>query len=334
MGKKIIAIVDYDYPDLSLEIDLIEAAGFAVRTGHAETEDDVVEIANGADGILDQYAPITRSVLERLPACKVVSRYGIGVDTIDYQAASDFGVVVCNVPGYCVHEVSNHAVALMLCMCRRVLAGNAQVKRGEWEFSELTPILAADRSIVGIVGLGNIGKSFAAKAKALGYRCIAYDPYIPESVFTEHGVHRVDFADLLERADVVSLHLPHNDETHHLIDEAALGRMKQSAFLINTSRGRIVDQAALCRALKQNEIAGAGVDVLEDEPPDAHDELLSLSNVVITPHIAYYSEQAYIKMRSTTAQSAVDVLKGRMPFSVVNADVLEKLNLTEGRPRD
>ena len=329
MTQNRISIVDYDYPDIELEKHIIEEAGCSLVIGHAKTEEDVIAIAQDADGIIDQYAPITRKVLSSLSRCKVVSRYGIGVDTIDYNAATDLGIVVCNVPDYCIQEVSNHALALILGLSRRIVEANRQVKQGMWDFNRLTPILAAEKSTLGIIGLGNIGKSICVKAKALGYHCIASDPYIEDSVFCEYGAEKVSLSTLYKQSDVVSLHVPHTDETDQLINEVALSQMKNTAFLINTSRGKIIDQKALCHALKTGVIAGAGIDVLVQEPPDSTDTLTRLDNAIITPHIAYYSEDSYKRMRRITTESAVNVLRGMMPYSVVNKKVLQKVNLVE-----
>ena len=333
MSEFTVAVVDHDYPDLELERSIIEAEGGALISGNAKTEDDIVALARDVDGIINQYAPITDGVLSRLPKCRVVSRYGIGFDTIDAAAATKHGVVVCNVPGYCIGEVANHTVALMLTLARKTLAADRQVKSWRWNFAELLPIPAAEQATVGIVGLGNIGRQVAARVKVLGYRCVACDPYLADSLFDANQVSRLTFDALLAASDIVTLHTPLTEETHHLVGEPELRRMKDSAVLINTSRGKVVDQKALVSALTQGWIAGAGLDVLETEPPDPHDGILALENVVLTPHIAYYSETSVVRLRTMTAQSAVMVLKGRMPHAVVNPDVLRTTAL-EGAQAD
>ncbi len=327
MSRFSIVIVDFDYPDVELERKIIEAAGGSLAFAHATTEDEVINAAEGADGVINQYAAMTERVFASLPRCRVVSRYGIGVDTIDLQAATNHEIVVCNVPDYCLEEVSNDAMALMLALCRKTKAADEQVKSGGWDFSQITPILAAEACTFGIVGLGNIGRRMARKAKALGYRCVACDPYLDDEVFAHHGVRRLSLGALLETSDIVSLHTPLTRETFHFIGERELKRMKPSAFLINTSRGRVIDQKALCSAMSKGWIAGAGLDVLEQEPPDPDDPLLSLNQVIITPHIAFYSEESIIRLRTITAESAVKVLDGQMPHAVVNPDVLARIRL-------
>lgn len=329
MSQFTIAVVDYDYLDIGIEKEIVEGSAGELVYGHAQTEDEVIEIARNADGIINQYASITRKILAALPKCKVVSRYGIGVDTIDAEAATDLGVVVCNVPAYCIHEVSDHALALMLSLSRRIVKANNQIKKGGWDFSLLTPIFPAQKCTVGIVGLGNIGKCFAQKVKALGYTCIATDPYIDAQIFIELGVKQVSLPELLKSSDVVSLHVPLTEETHHLIGVQELEMMKPTAILINTARGKIVDQEALAHALKSSTIAGAGLDVLEAEPPAPRDPVVGLENAIITPHIAYYSEESIVRLRSITTRSAIAVLQGVMPYAVVNPEVLKRIKLKE-----
>ncbi|MGQ9629962.1 MAG: C-terminal binding protein [bacterium] len=329
MMKKpfIIAVTDYDYPSLDLEERAVKAAGGRLIAGHSKNEEDIIELAREADGLLNQYVPITERVFQALKNCEVVCRYGVGVDNVDLEAATRHGVVVCNVPFYCLHEVSNHALALILALTRKVVAANSQVKGRIWDFNRLKPVFGSEGRTVGIVGFGNIGRLLARKVKPLGYRCVAYDPYVEDKVFKEEGVERVNLETLLREADIISLHAALTKETYHLIGERELKMMKPTAFLVNTSRGKLIDQGALYRALRDNIIAGAGLDVLEEEPPRPDDPILSLDNVIFTPHLAFYSEESFVRLRTTAVESAIKVIKGEMPQSVVNKDVLKKIKL-------
>jgi D-3-phosphoglycerate dehydrogenase / 2-oxoglutarate reductase len=328
VDRKTIAIVDYDWADLSIEEPLVAEAGLRLVSSHAATEDAVIEAACEADGLVVQYAPITGRVLDALAGCRVISRYGIGVDTVDLAAATRRGIPVCNVPDYCFNEVSDHAVALIMGLIRRVFKANDQVKRGMWTLEGLMPIPSSDRCVVGIVGFGNLGRIVARKMIALGYRCIAADPFVADDIFTEAGVERVALGELLAAADVVTLHAPYTKETLHLIGKKELARMKPSAYLVNTSRGKLVDSRALCEAVRAGRIGGVALDVLEEEPPNVSDPLLSLENVYFTPHLAFYSTESMTRLRTMTVRAVIDVLSGREPHSVVNREVLTGSSLT------
>ncbi len=329
MSEKKIIVTDYDYVDIELERKLVEAQGFRFGAGHAVTEDQAIEIARDADGLLNQYVRITRKVTEALPNCRVICRYGIGFDNIDLGAATDAGIVVCNVPDYCLEEVSNHSVALIMALDRRIVAGTDEIRRGTWDYSVLKPVPAAERQIVGIVGMGNIGRRVARKMGAMGYGCIAYDPFVPGEVFREWGAAKVELDDLLSRADIVSINSALTPENRHLIGRRELELMKPTAFLVNTARGGLIDQNALTEALQAKRIRGAGLDVLEQEPPAKEDLLLSLDNVIFTPHLSYYSEQAIERLRTGAVEAVMAVLRGKMPKSVVNPAVLKKVKLDQ-----
>jgi D-3-phosphoglycerate dehydrogenase len=319
-----IVVTDYDYPSIDLEEEMIKGAGFGFQAGHAKTEDEAIAIASGADGVIAQYAPMTERVLESLPRCKVISRYGVGLDNVDVEAATRQGIIVCNAPRYCINEVSNHAIALMLALSRKVVAANAEIRRGIWDAVGLAPIMDPAAQVVGVVGLGNIGRTLVKKVIALGNPCIAYDPYKDEDLFRSLGVERVDLEALLRKADIVSLHTSLTKETYHLIGEEELSMMKPTAFLINTSRGKVVDQKALYRALKEKRIAGAALDVLEEEPPTKDDPLLSLDSLILTPHLAFYSDDSIRRLRTTVTGSVIQVLRGETPEYVANPDVLKR----------
>lgn len=293
-------------------------AGFDVALAECETSDDVIEQAHDADAIINQYAPIDESVLTALERCKIVVRYGVGVDTVDLEAASRKGVWVVNVPDYGTEEVSDHALALTMGLLRGIGRFDRAVRSGKWDINMIHPLPRIRNLTVGVVGCGRIGTAFAHKAKCLGMRVLGHDPSgIPEEL-ERVGVEQVEFDPLITSSDAISLHLPLTEKTHHLIGAEQLHKMKSGSYLINTARGGLVDSAALLQALNEGEIAGAGLDVLENEPPEKGDALISHERVVTTPHAAWYSEDSYEALKSGAAREVVRVLRGKRPRSPVN----------------
>jgi D-3-phosphoglycerate dehydrogenase len=320
MAQYKVVLTDFGEPDHSLELEEMQASGLDIEFVrlNARTADDLFPAAADADALLVQWAKITRPVMERLTRCKVISRYGIGVDMVDLQAASDHGIWVCNVPDYCIEEVSTHALTCLLALNRNLVTHNAHVKSGKWGG---VPGGAPGRLSVqtlGIVGLGNIGREVARKAGPLGLRLLGFDPYLSAEKAAALGVELTSLEDLLRRSDYVSLHCPLTDETRHLIGPAQFDLMKPGAYLINMARGPVVDQPALVQALASGKLRGAAVDVLEQEPPAADEPLLRMDNVIITPHIASWTGEALIQLRRDTARNAILALKGQQPRSIVN----------------
>ncbi len=313
-----IVITDCDHDNIEPELRVFGEVGFDVRLAECKTSSDVVEQARDADAIINQYAPIDEKVMAALKGCRAVVRYGVGVDNIDIAAASRHGVWVVNVPDYGVEEVSDHTVALLMNLLRGVGRLDRAVRSGNWDVRVVRPLHRVRTLTVGVVGCGRIGSAFAHKVKCLGVRVLAYEPVrIPEEVVRD-GVQQVGFDELLALSDVISLHLPLNAETRHLIGAEQLRRMKSGAYLINTARGGLVDSAALLRALNEGEIAGAALDVLEVEPPERGEALISHDRVVVTPHAAWYSEESYETLKSEAAREVVRVLSGERPRSPVN----------------
>lgn len=316
-----VVVTDYDYPSLDLERKVLAEIDPEFVGAHCTTEEEVITAAKDADGILNQYAPLTERVIKSLDRCKVIARYGIGVDNIDVKAATERGIIVANVPGYCVDEVSTHAMALILACARKIPYLSTTVKKGKWDFMVAKPLFRSRGRILGLFGLGRIGKAVAHKATGFDFRIIAYDPYISQA---NEKVELVSFSELLSNSDFISIHAPLTQETKHSFGKAEFKAMKKDAYLINTARGAIVDELALCQALKEGWIAGAALDVLEKEPPDPKNPLLKLDNAIITPHISYYSEESYAELKIKAAQAVLDVLKGEVPQSVVNPQVLKE----------
>jgi D-3-phosphoglycerate dehydrogenase len=314
----LVIITDCDHGNIAQEEAVLRAAGVPHRLHQAKTEDDVIAVARDADAVILQYAPITGRVLDALPKCLVAVRYGVGVDTVDLAAATARGVMVANVPDYCIEEVSDHAIAMLLSLWRGVTAYDRAIRRGSWSTTERPPVPRLAGRVLGVVGVGRIGAQTARKGAGLGMRVIGYDPYLAN---LPAGVAKVAMDELLRESDAVTLHMPLTAETRHLVNEAALRKMKPTALLVNTARGGIVDTAALVRALREGWIAGAALDTLEQEPVPRDSPLLSLPNVILNPHASWYSDQSVPELKRKTAETAVAVLRGRRPTSVVNPDV-------------
>ena len=259
-------------------------------------------------------------LLDELPRVKVVSRYG--VDVVDVQAATSLGIVVAYVPDYCIDEVSSHTVALMLAVHRKLFASSGLATAGTFPAMEaVRPIHRLMGSRVGLVGFGALGQAVARKLSGFELELVATDPQVPSRVFAERGVREVGLDELVETSDIVSIHTSLTPATHHLIGKDQIARMKPGAVVINTARGAVIDQAHLARALRDGHLGGAGLDVLEREPPTPEEELLHMSNVVITPHVAAYSEEAISMLQERTASAVVDVLSGRRPPHLADPEV-------------
>jgi D-3-phosphoglycerate dehydrogenase len=285
-------------------------------------EAEVIERAHDADGLIVSSSPVTRQVMSALKNLKVVVRTGVGYDVIDVPAATDLGVVVVNIPDLWIREVANHALALLLAWNRQLIALDREVRAGVWNPRVPGPITGSlHGETVGIVGLGNIGSAFARRVAALETHVIACDPYVDAARFAALGVERVDLDTLAARADYVSVHTLLNAETHHLINAAFLRRMKPTACLINTSRGPVVDEQALIRALQEHWIAGAALDVREQEPPATDSPLLHMDNVIVTPHAAYFSSPAVAQVPRRCGEEVARVLTNSRPLHVVNTEL-------------
>lgn len=316
-----VVITDCDHGFIDPEKTVMGEIDADLILGQYKTRERLIAGCKDADGLIIQYAPLTREVQEQLPHCKVMSRYGVGVDTIDLEAASDLGIIVANVPDYCMDEVSDHAVSFLFGFFRKVFTTNSAVKSGTWDFRVTDPLYEAGSSTIGILGLGRIGKAFARKMLAMGFRIIAHDPYLEERV---EGVQMVDFETLLTESDFLSIHCPLDQSTYHYLGEEEFRKMKKTSVLINTARGPIVDEAALTGALQRGEIAGAALDVMEKEPPDPKSPLLRMDNVIMTPHAAWFSVRSRIELKRRTALNVALVLQGVAPKDIVNAEVLAK----------
>jgi len=315
-----VVITDCDHGDIEEEKRIFGQMGAELSWLQLKTEEDLIRECKDAEGLLIQYAPLTRKVLGQLPRCKVLSRYGVGVDSIDLKAATDFGIIVANVPDYCVDEVAIQAVTLFMALIRKTVFFDQKVRAGHWDFTEGGPIHRIRGRTMGLVGCGKIGMEVAKMASTLGMQVLAFDPYIQKA----EGIRLVDLATLLEESDFISIHCPLNESTRHLIGEKAFLQMKKRPLIVNTSRGPIIDGTALIEALKGGLISGAGLDVLEKEPLDPQSPMLKMENVIFSPHMGFYSEESIRELNRRTAENVADVLLGKWPRSVVNREVTGK----------
>lgn len=316
-----VVITDCDHGDIEEEKKLFPRIGAELVSVQVEEEEDLIRVCKDADGILNQYSLLTRRVLEALPRCKVIARYGVGVDSIDLQAATDLGIVVANVPDYCVDEVALQAVTLLMALIRQTVFFDQKIKSGHWDFRQGTPIHRIRAKTMGLVGCGRIGMEVARIVSALGMRVIVFDPYIQKA---GAAVEWVDLDTLLKEADFISIHCPLNESTRHLIGENAFRKMRKKPLIVNTSRGPIVDERALVEALKNGLVSGAGLDVMEKEPPDPGNPLLKMDQVILSPHMSFYSEESIKELKRRTAEGVADVLQGKWPQSIVNSEVRGK----------
>lgn len=324
-----IVFVDRILPISDYEKEIIEGFGCSVQQYDAILPEDILKVAKDADAIMTVGGKFTREVIEGLDRCRVIGRYGVGVDNIDLEAATEKGIVVTYVPIYCQEEVAALAVSLMLACDRKILKADKAVKSGKW--ANTVQIVTGARSpkgkVLGLVGFGAIAREVVPLMKPFGVKIIAYDPYINLDYCNKLGVESVSFEQLLETADYISLHVPLLSSTWHMIGEAEFKKMKHTTIVVNTGRGALIDQNALVNAVKNGEIASAGLDVLEFEPPNPEDEIFKMDDIITTGHIGAATTEALIRLRRNVAQSIVDVLDGRKPKAVANQDVLEKVHL-------
>lgn len=325
MGRFRVVITDSDYGSHEVEEEVLSSIGADLIKFQCRTEDDVIQCCSDADGLLNQYARITRRVIRFLQKAKIIVRYGIGVDNIDVDAATEKGIFVANVI-YDVTDVADHALSLILSLVRKIIWADRNVRENEWDWKAVQPISRLKDKTIGIVGFGRIGRKVAQRLRGFEVKIVACDPYVPEEAFREYGVEKVDFETIIKESDIITIHMPLTNETRHMIGEKELRSMKRAAILVNVSRGGIIDEKALCKALRERWIAGAGLDVLEEEPPAKDNPLLRLDNVIITPHMAWYSNRSLDEIRRKAAEEVARALSGQIPVNLVNRDVLKKLN--------
>jgi D-3-phosphoglycerate dehydrogenase / 2-oxoglutarate reductase len=329
-----VAVTDYTFPEFSRYREELAGIPIELLVPDEPSPAAFVEIARDADALIHEHLFLTGDIIRCLRRCRIIAHHGKGFDNIDIAAATERGILVANVLGASQDEVVEHALALMLAVARRIPAYQAAVRRGRWHVAVGEPLFRLHGKTLGLVGFGDLARKLATKARGLGLEPIAYARRPSPAVAEQYGVRFVDLPTLFSAADVVSIHLPLTSETRGLVEGALLGRMKPTAILINISRGAIVDEAALVRLLGRGGILGAGLDVLSDEPPADDNPLLHLDNVVVTPHCAWYSEEARDDVERRTAREVARVLGGGWPVSLVNPEATDRFVakwLGEGR---
>ncbi len=328
MAQFKVVITDFGSPENELEAAEFRASGLDVELVrlNAKTPQELLPHVVDADGIIVQWTNISREVIQALTKCKIISRYGIGVDMIDLAAAGEHGIPVCNTPDYCIDEVSTHTLSFVLMLNRQIVPQHQHVRAGKWGPPVPVPPSRLSTQTIGIVGMGNIGRVVAQKARVFGLKLLVFDPYLSGEQTSESGAEKVELNELLQRSDYVCLHCPLTDETRHLIGTSQLNLMKPTAYLINMARGPIVDQSALHKALVNKTIAGAALDVFEQEPPQVDEPLLQLDNVILTPHLSSWSAESFVQLRRDVVQNVVIVLQGQPARSIVNRKYLASIN--------
>ena len=320
-------------PNYYNRVDLFEQAGMEVLEAPVRSTEEMVDLLREADGALVNTLPLTsREVMEACPKLKVVSRMGVGVDSIDLDAATELGVLACNVPGVNTTEVADHAMSMLLALTRCIPDAVNASRRGAWA-NERGSTGTLQRNVrriaghtMGIIGFGNIGRAFSLRIRGFGPAAItAYDPYVTQSTADLYGVRMVDYDELLERADFITIHCSATEETYHLVDADALQKMKSTAILVNTSRGPVIDGTALAKALESNQIEAAGLDVTEREPISSDDPLLQLPNCIVTPHIAGFSPMFLEECPIKQAENVIRVLQGQPPHGLANPEVIKTI---------
>lgn len=317
-----IVITECDHDSFAPEHEVTDPAGAALVLTQSRTPDELVANAAGAAGILVQYAQITAEVMDALPDLRAIGRYGVGVDSVDVAAATARGIAVCNVPDYGTESVSDHAIAMALAAARGIPRLDRGVRAGSFDLVAVRPLYQTRGRVFGVVGMGLIGTATARKAAGLGYEVIGYDVAAEPGSVSFHGFPLVSLDELLERSQVVSLHTPLDETTRGMIGAEQLARMRDDAILVNTSRGGVVDTPALVEALRAQTIRAAAIDVHETEPLPVGHPLMDFDSVVLTPHLAWYSEESYDELKRRTVANVVDVCADRAPRNIVNPEVL------------
>jgi len=318
MSKLLAVITDHGFPNLLHEESVFAAAGVELQVAQCKTPAEVMVASRDADALLVQWAPVNAEVIAALAHCRIIVRYGIGVDNVDLAAARARDIPVCNVPDYGVHEVAEHAVALTLALVRQLPQIEARLRSGTWKITPDRPMSSLRDTTFATAGFGRIARTAHAMMRGFGGKRIAYDPFVPADVMAMEGVEKVELADLFTRADLLSLHLPLTAETKHFVNAGRMAEMKKTAIIVNTARGPLIDTAALAEALQQGVIAGAGIDVFEQEPLPATHPLRTAPGALLTSHVAWYSESSIPRLQRLAAEEAVRGLRGEPMKNHVN----------------
>jgi D-3-phosphoglycerate dehydrogenase / 2-oxoglutarate reductase len=319
MARTAIAITDSPFPSLDPAKAALARLDPEYRMANSPSAEDILAVARDADAVLVTYAKLPGELLRELKRCKAIGRFGLGVDNIDLPAAKELGIAVNYVPDYCLREVSDHAMALLLALARKVPLSNTLVQSGRWEVPPIVPLRRLEGRVLGLIGFGNIPRALAPKAKSFGFRVITHDPYVGKDVLDKAGVEGVSFDDLLARSDFISVHAPLLPATRGLLSAEAFSKMKTGACVINTARGPLIDETALIAALDSGKLGGAALDVVVTEPLAKDSPLLGRDNVILTPHTAFYSVEALEELQTKCASDVARVLSGEKAVYPISA---------------
>lgn len=316
MSKFKVVLTDNIFPDLIIEREMLDKvdAELIEVTDPATLADEVKD----ADAVINTYAEMTPDIINGMEQCRMIIRNGIGVNTIDVDTCNEKGIMVGNIPTYCIEEVATHAISLMLTLNRRIFLYNDSVRSGVWDVKKGTPINSVVGATLGLVGFGRIPRLINERAKALGMNVLAYDPFVTAENAAEAGATKAEMDQIIAESDFISIHCPLTPDTKGMFNYDAFKAMKDSAYIINTARGPVINEPDLVKALEENLIGGAGLDVLMEDKGQTDHPLYAFDNVIITPHAAWYSEQAILRRRTQTVESVIEVLEGREPHSFLN----------------
>jgi len=313
MARHVIAVTDNVFPTLDPAKAALARLDPELRMAKSGSPDDILAVARDADAILVTYAKLPAELVLALVRCKAIGRFGLGVDNIDLPAAKQKGITVTYVPDYCLQEVSDHAMAMLLALARKIPLSNQLVQAGRWEMPAVVPIYRLEGRVLGLIGFGNIPRKLVPKAQAFGLRVITHDPYAAPDLARSMGVDSVSFDELLGASDYISVHAPLTPQTRGLVNAAAFAKMKKGVLIVNTARGPLVDEAALVQALDSGQVGGAALDVLATEPPPKDFPLVGRDNVILSPHTAFYSVDALNELQTKAASDVARVLSGEKP---------------------
>lgn len=319
MAGPVVAVTDSVFPSLDLAKAALAGLNPTFRMSKSANADDILAVAKDADAILVTYAKLTRDILLQLTKCKAIGRFGLGVDNIDLLTAKEKGIAVNYVPDYCIREVSDHAMALLLALIRKIPLANRLVQAGRWEMPAVVPIRRLEGTVLGLIGFGHIPRLVVPKAQAFGMKVIAYDPFVKPEQFKALNVEGVDFDTLLKSSDYISVHAPLLPATRGMLNVDAFAKTKKGVYIVNTARGPLIDEPALVAALDAKQIGGAALDVVATEPLAKDSPLLGRDNVIVTPHTGFYSVEALEELQTKCAADVARVLSGEKAVYPISA---------------
>ena len=319
MAGPVIAFTENIFPTLDPALGELKRLNPEIRMSKSTGAEDILAVGRDADAIMVTYAKLTRDLISQLTRCKAIGRFGLGVDNIDLPACKEKGIAVNYVPDYCIREVSDHAMALLLALIRKIPLSNKLVQAGRWEMPAVVPITRIEGTTLGLLGFGNIPRLVAPKAQAFGMKVVAYDPYAKPEQFKAAGVESVDLDTLFARSDYISVHAPLMPATRGMLNAAAFAKMKKGVFIVNTARGPLIDETALIAALDAKQVGGAALDVVATEPLAKDSALLGRDNVIVTPHTAFYSIEALNELQRKCASDVARVLSGEKAVYPISA---------------